>query len=284
MNRPVVLDTIHGKLELRRPRSPLDQNKVSLSMCEGAIERALYDALAWGNPLGVMNLSDKDGFVRIRVFTPPKDIVAGLMAALHAGRLVVGVADEGIEDGVEGAAWSAYHVFQARFGKEFNVAMRRHRLAGRDQVASIRQAEDFDVVPALEAAAVVTRMATSAGAGPWQSAAATLTKSIVDMQSSPGQSGFMLLRAPASHAARIVAPEDVITPSKLRKLAATDWIEIQVVDEEDNPWLGLYELVPPQDEKQKGSGGGTIRVNNILPGSCDFDLPRLSAEPSKATQ
>ena len=45
--------------------------------------------------------------------------------------------------------YTANH-FQARFGKEFNVAMRRHRIVGREQVADIRQNEDYDVVPAAE--------------------------------------------------------------------------------------------------------------------------------------
>lgn len=96
--------------------------------------------------------------------------------------------------------------------------MRTHRIAGREQVSEIRQSADYDVVPAVEAAAVIARLAATAGGGPWQAAAATLAKHFVDLRSPPGPIGFMLLRAPMSYAERITPPEDVITPAKLKRL------------------------------------------------------------------
>jgi hypothetical protein len=65
---------------------------------------------------------------------------------------------------------------------------------------------------------VITRLAKTAGVGPWQAAAATIAKHFVDFRSPPKSTGFMLLRAPMSYAERITPPEDVITPAKLKKL------------------------------------------------------------------
>lgn len=218
-SQTVTLETIFGVLELRPRRGPSDENKVPVAMCEGSVERALQDALAWGNALAVLNLARDGGFIRLAFGIDDEEVVTGLMDALRGGQLVVAAAGmTGTADDHESVVWAAYYAFASRFGKEFNLALRRHRIVAREQVADIRQANDYDVVSATEAAAVVVGLSKSAGVGPWQAAATILAKHIVDMRSPPGSGGFMLLREPASQAERIVSPEDVITPAKLKKL------------------------------------------------------------------
>lgn len=278
----VTLDTIFGPLEVRRRRSASDTNKIPPDTCGFAVEQALRDVLAWGNRMPLLGLVHRDALMLPSFGTDEDQTVAAVMDALRRGALIVaspeGVGSEG--DAAQ-AVWSAYYTFQARFGKEFNVGMRRHRLAGREQVPNIRQAEDYDVVPAAEAAAMVVSLSRSAGAGQWHNAALTLAKNLVDMRSPPNANGFMLLRAPASQAERIVSPEDVITPAKLKKLAERDWIEVRLVDQDGNPWAGDYELVAPGGAVFKGTAGedGFIRVEKILSGSCSLALPEL--EPSR---
>ena len=170
----VNLDTVFGRLELRRKHSATEGNKVPLPMCESHIERALLAALACGAP-SAWRLARKEGFVALSLNVGAEEIVAGLMRALRSGWLVAAApGDGGNRDDKSAAVWAAYDTLQARFGKEFRVAMRTHRIVGQEAVASVREAEDYDVVPAAEAAALIVRMAVSAGAGRWQAAATTL--------------------------------------------------------------------------------------------------------------
>jgi hypothetical protein len=242
-SQAVILETIFGPLELRPRRGPSDEGKVSIAMCEESVERALHKELTRGNAHALKDLAREEAVVRSGFGIDDDEIVAGLMQALRTGRLVA--AAPGMTAGADdqkNEAWAAYYAFQARFGKEFNVAMRRHRIVGREQVADIRQNEDYDVVPAVEAAAVLERLAKTVGVGPWQAATVTLSKHLFDLRSPAGTSGFMLLRAPASHAERIVSPEDIITPAKLKKLKeekeAVFEIEIEQRYHDDSPVQG----------------------------------------------
>jgi hypothetical protein len=277
-SQAVILETIFGPLELRPRRGPSDEGKVSVAMCEESVERALHKELTRGNSHAVKDLASEEAVVRSGFGIDNDELVAGLKQALRTGRLVAaapGMAAGG--DAQKNAGWEAYYVFQARFGKEFNVAMRRHRIVGREQVADIRQNEDYDVVPAVEAAAVLERLAKTVGVGPWQAATATLGKHLFDLRSPSGTSGFMLLRAPASHAERIVSPEDVITPSKLKKLKESHWIEVILTTDKGRPWVGKYKIELPDGRPVEGTTDedGRARIDQIVAGSCKFYLPTL---------
>jgi len=61
----------------------------------------------------------------------------------------------------------------------------------------------------------------------------------------------------------------------------TAWIEIELVDEEDNPVPGeKYEITLPDDTVAKGTldPSGFARVENILPGECKITFPELDKD------
>lgn len=270
-----TLDTVFGKLELRPPRSATEANHVSLFRCRSAVQMALMSSLRFGNIYDVRVLASR--VCQLPVGASAEEVTAGLMQALDRGRLVVASPGEVQGDGNK-EAWSAYATFRGRLGREFMFGGQRHRLAQREQVESLRQESDYDVVRAEEAAGIVKRLAQSAGTGPWQKAADVLVRYLSDLHGAASPDSFVLLRAPLSQAARLTLPEDVITPAKLKELAAKDWIEIHLVDEDGNPWMGSFEIAPPQDQKRAGvpDENGIIRLDKILSGTCDFDLPDLA--------
>lgn len=276
----VTIDTLAGPFELRAG-VPGERSAVSLPMRARDVEYSLRAALP-KQRLAMIDLVQKWGTLRPEWLTDREQLIQALMRGLDGGRLVVTALSDGgaSSDGGNDRAWAAYSAFQARVGREFQVAMRSHRLVPRERVASAREQTDLDVVPATEAVNVIVSVAKTKSGGNLDATLTTLLENVVDMRSPPNADGFVLLRAPISHAARYVAPEDVITPSKLKKLKQTEWIEIHVVDEDGNPWSGSYELMPPQDDKQRGTMDelGIIRVDNILGGACEFDLPDLSTD------
>ena len=69
------------------------------------------------------------------------------------------------------------------------------------------------------------------------------------------------------------------------KKEKTDWIEIELLDEEDNPVPGeKYEIELPDGSLAKGSldGNGFARVDGVKPGECKVTFPELDKSAWKA--
>jgi type VI secretion system secreted protein VgrG len=61
----------------------------------------------------------------------------------------------------------------------------------------------------------------------------------------------------------------------------TAWIEIELIDEEDNPVPGeRYEITLPDDSVAKGTldGNGFVRIEGIEPGNCQIAFPKLDKD------
>lgn len=74
------------------------------------------------------------------------------------------------------------------------------------------------------------------------------------------------------------APKNQSVEEKEEK---TDWIEIELLDEEGNPVPGeKYEIDLPDGTLAKGSldGDGFARVDGVLPGNCQVSFPELDKE------
>lgn len=176
-------------------------------------------------------------------------------------------------------AWQAFDLFRACFGKEFTFAMRRYRLTTRAQVAAIRQHHDYDVVAPPEATATLKRMAADVGDARIDKAADELAKHLVDLRTAANAEGFVLLRAPVVQASRFVAPEEVVTPAKLKELRDGTFIAFLVVDEKDIPLPGIGLEVVLSDGKQvtlQTDDNGFCKADKIAAGGCevtfcDFD-------------
>jgi hypothetical protein len=59
-----------------------------------------------------------------------------------------------------------------------------------------------------------------------------------------------------------------------------DWIELVVVDQEGNPYLGRYAIDLPDGANVHGAlnTGGAVRVSGIPAGSCKVVLPDVDGE------
>jgi len=74
------------------------------------------------------------------------------------------------------------------------------------------------------------------------------------------------------------APKDQTEEEKEEK---TSWIEIELLDEEDNPVPGeKYEIELPDGTLAKGSldGNGFARVDGVKEGECKVSFPELDQE------
>ena len=61
----------------------------------------------------------------------------------------------------------------------------------------------------------------------------------------------------------------------------TAWIEVELLDEEDNPVPGeRYEIKLPDDSVAKGTldKDGFVRIDGIEPGTCEISFPKLDKD------
>ena len=89
--------------------------------------------------------------------------------------------------------------------------------------------------------------------------------------------GLILLRRLPTVAA-VAAPEPALTPSQIKKLLhKTDWIEIEVVDDEGLPYTGPYRLELSSGSSREGRFDETGCYGNydLDPGNCTLKLPEV---------
>jgi len=205
------------------------------------------------------------------------DVVRNL---LSGGRFVVIVRDDrataaASAQGPMQKALAAYDTFSARFGKEFTVASRKLRLTSRDQVAVILQSADYDAVPKAEAIGIVLGLVADARTPNLIAAAKTIAESLLDLRDPPNKEGFVLLRAPFALAAQSLAPEDLITPAKLKQMKEGTYVGFLLLDEGGFALPGMRLLVKPADEVAAtiiSDEKGGCRLANLKPGTCRVDF------------
>jgi hypothetical protein len=218
---------------------------------------------------------------------------AGVRSALEDGRIFLlkgwdlgrdgARLTTGGEDGDTAAEKLARRAMRDR--SEIAFEGRRYRIvAARSWSGGARhdgaRHHDYRIVSVPEAHAVVARMLMHASANtpPERALWEEVDKQLSD--DSRG-AGLMLLRAqPSQGGSAGAADEPAVTPSQARATAPReelDWIEIQVVDEHDQPYAGRYEIVLPDGRKLEGVLGaaGSIRADAIIPGSCRVAFPDL---------
>jgi len=86
--------------------------------------------------------------------------------------------------------------------------------------------------------------------------------------------GLVLLRRIPHRAAAQMDDGPAITPSQMKALRQTDWIEIEVVDQDDQPYPAHYRLELADSDVREGDLGdeGFLTVSAIEPGSCKLTL------------
>ncbi|MCG5053673.1 MAG: hypothetical protein KA712_11985 [Myxococcales bacterium] len=266
----IRIENIFGSFELRRPVRPGEDSAVSFNLPDRALEQALRQAVDW-HPGAAWDLIDQLGEFSPRIVAAPELMVGVLVEALRWGRLVLAGEGNSESDDPADRSWAAYDTFVALFGREFLVGMRAHRLVSRESAIEIRRGADYDVVPAAEAQAIVTNSVKTSRKPMAAPKLELLTKSIVDLRAPAGQLGFVLLRAPSVQASRRLSSEEAITPEKLKKLAAKQWIEVEIVDEDGLPYPMDFEMRLPGGEVRTGCIEDSIfKLDGILPGDCQL--------------
>lgn len=268
-----------GTFELRKPQTVGGAPARSITTPLRHVESGLRTAL-WSQRLAMIDLLGP-GRVTLSMLNDPEAIISELLMALEMGRLELAPPNEGKAVGsAEDAAWAAYLAFQAQVGREFTVAARSHRLVPRERVDSVKREREYDMVPAAEAATIVGNAAKTKAAGALSTHIKVLLESLCDMRTASNKEGFVLLRAPVTLAARYVAPEDVITPAKLKELAESHWVEVWLECNDGQPWMGRYKIQLPNGNEVEGQTDekGMLRIDHIPAGSCTFMLPGMAPE------
>ena len=213
----LLLSIPSGTFELRKASLLGHAQSPSITAPRSHIESGLRSAL-WSQRMAMVELLGP-GRVTPSMLTDPDALIRQLLLAVEMGGLELALPNDGQREATaDDLAWNAFLAFQAQVGREFTVAARSHRLVPRERVDAVKREREYDVVAAPEATAIVGTVAKSKASGSLAPHLKTLLASICDMRGPSNQNGFVLLRAPATQAARYVAPEDVITPAKLREL------------------------------------------------------------------
>lgn len=205
-----------GTFELHKAQ-PGGAQPLSIATPLRHVESALRGAL-WSQKLAMIELVGP-GRMTLSMLNDAEALISELLLALELGRLELKPPSDGKpQGGGDDAVWAAYTNFQTHVGREFTVAARSHRLVPRERVESVKRERDYDVVPAAEAVSIVGNAAKAKASRATSSHLTLLLEKICDLRAPVNHDGFVLLRAPVSQAARYVAPEDVITPAKLKEM------------------------------------------------------------------
>jgi hypothetical protein len=172
---------------------------------------------------------------------------------------------------------------------DFSFEGTRYRLMTATQAGATSGRDAFRVVGANDARATLERMAARLQQGSERRAALEEAVSLIAQGGPPNaasasrSSGLVLLRFNSAPSVSNVPREPAVTPSKAVKDASPaevlDWIEIEVVDDNSQPYLGNYRIVLPDGRSLTGvlDGIGKSRSDGISPGSCQLSFPDLDA-------
>lgn len=259
----LAIETFWGPLELRQPRGQGERTAVMYDVHESYLGARVREAFQ-ASPLQARRLASA---VAWHLSPPDADPMNVLLSALRAGLLIVAKPGNAAGFESQSAEARAFRALRARFGPVFHLGMRRHRLVPRDQVDAVRMADDYDVVPAAEAAPVLLRMAESTADPQLVAHAKALAPALRDLRSSPDPEGYLLLRAASKLAVATRESVEVVTPAQLRKLAAKNWLEVLVYGRNGKPMPDVtLEVTLPNGgvERLVTASAGKVRMDALF--------------------
>jgi hypothetical protein len=153
---------------------------------------------------------------------------------------------------------------------------RQYKLVVADDLGRLPSRDRYEVVPQADARAVLEGLARES-----PSHADGLRQASDKMSndwrhtSHPEPEGLVLLRwvsAPVFASKTDDAP--AITPSQMKAQSQKDWIEIEVFDQDDEPYPAHYRLEPADSDVREGNLGedGFVNVSAVEPGTCKLTL------------
>ena len=209
------------------------------------------------------------------------DILSGIEKAVDTGRLILvgggiggGVGAAGGSDGTT-AAEVVNQLMQSRDVLSFEGESYRLVEAGAAGAGG-----DYQIVGRNEMLALLTRMAARIPTTPSESALWVQVVALANAQD--GRGGVALLRNTRRPAPPPPPSPPPATPSSLQpKVAVQDWIELQIVYDDDSPFTENCIVTLPDGRDTQGppDAQGMVRMDNIPSGSCTVKFPTLS-QPS----
>jgi hypothetical protein len=212
-----------------------------------------------------------------------QDVVEVVTASIRRGDLV------GLRKGQVAAAATEPTVEQRRLAADverqtrgrLREGSRDYKLVAGADLARVPDRNGYEVVARAEATRVLSELAKQSGG---RADASDLfgrarDKLSPDWRPPLAPNGLVLLRKIHAPQAVIASPEPAITPSQLRALTASGWIEIEFVDELGEPVEAAYLVELPDSTLVEGAStqDGTLSRANIKQGICHLTLPTLDA-------
>lgn len=202
----VILDTLRGPFELRRPRFPGETPAIEYHAGDIIIEQCLDEVLTWQR-MRVFDLLDRvGGFVSL---TDSQALRRTILDSLSAGWLIVATIEGNGHKGDPG--WDAVDAFRAAVGRTFRHGGAAYRLVFREDADLVRREGGYDAISAMHAQRIVAAAAKEAKL---PGLVEVLVAHIVDLNTPSSQQGFVLLRKPIPVVRPQVATQP-LTPSQL---------------------------------------------------------------------
>lgn len=163
---------------------------------------------------------------------------------------------------------------------------RQYKLTLGDDLAAIPDRNSYEVVPQAEARAILDKISsdvTTLGAS-LAKAKEKLSKDWRPPFSQPD--GLVLLRRMPITASKPNDDGPAITPVQMRKLLKSEWIEIEVVDQDGEPYTGHYFVELPDESSVEGDLGEEALYGNysLNPGNCTLHLGNIATGSASGTE
>jgi outer membrane protein OmpA-like peptidoglycan-associated protein len=215
-----------------------------------------------------------------------------LRAKLRSGDLVVVREGEDASTGDDDSEVKQRRLvreIEAKSRRRLNHAGRSYRLVVGSSLGRLSDRDSYEVVGQRDAVAVVRALAAESGPGGpalaklLSEAAGMLTK---DWRPPFGPDGLVLLRRMIVQQAVEAAAEQALTPSQLKTLGQSDWIEVELVDQDGEPCAMPYRIELPSGEVRTGAfdEDGFFGVHGIETGTCKLGLVATGSGGSAADE
>ncbi len=173
---------------------------------------------------------------------------------------------------------------EAKTRGRLQLGGRQYKLIAGDDLNGMPDRNSYEVVPREDARRTLDRLAKEPGAA---AALATLLgkardKLTPDWRPPLAPDGLILLRR--NSVARVHSSEagPALTPSQIRKLAAKDWIEIELVDQDGEPYSTHYRLGLTDESGREGEfdEDGFVGLYEIESGTYKLTLGEVKLAPA----
>jgi hypothetical protein len=250
-----------------------------------------YEALPWRRTEGLLGALDRRQMTALRSFVARARLTGFALSVLDDHALVDLVrkackandlsllrACEGRSGSRDGSPTELRGLVRAIEGKSrrrLAHAGRLYKLVADVDLQTVPNRDSFEVVSRNDAGRVLDALAGEPAAGIELRSALLKArdKLTADWRPPLAPDGLVLLRKVVVQAA--VDREPPLSPSQMAKLLKKkDWIEIEVVYDDDKPYTGPYRLTRPDGGKDEGKlAGGFFGAYDIDAGTFKIEMP-----------